>query len=481
MRNLRLRRSSRRHVLKLLRIVILLVCSSRITAPTAQETTTPNSCGKLDPMIGGFLQCVTKLMESRPDNFSEPVHGYLVKLAESVGYEGLKSDLEKLKDRSTILKHEPVKNRDTIALLDDAIASHSGELRSAVSYRALATQVSPGTDVFPRFVNQKLGFLNSDRAKFYDSGPFEMARRSLLAGALENEYFLDATRGLRKPETLYQELAIIEEVLERLNSPQYAYLPIRQGNKSQINSHKFWTASLRFVLGESPKVRDILHELAISSRPFGLQTKNAGHIYIYNVFNVPYKIIVGANDEVNLKDFSSLNRFYNPAQLALVACAQLQNAGETNIDSFVAAVSGLIFNDYYVVIGTADDRAELEPLRDTIKSSVASNGGSDRLRDLVADQETKGLANTMKRGAQECGIDDSIRDEIYSRFQFVPGIEPSDEGARQFQLVLGGRLNKRQAVTIAEFLKQMIDQVPALSGKIEATKIKIDRMPIDPQ
>jgi hypothetical protein len=75
---------------------------------------------------------------------------------------------------------------------------------------------------------------------------------------------------------------------------------------------------------------------------------------------------VGGKDEPDfqIKDAGVLDRYYNAAQLALVACAQLHAMGSDQaIDKFKSAVSNLAFHDYYVAAGAAQNDQKLQKVR----------------------------------------------------------------------------------------------------------------------
>jgi hypothetical protein len=156
---------------------------------------------------------------------SEPVYGLLEKLAETLGYRGGEDDLKDLKQRSLQLKQEPAQHSAAIAALDNAIASNDAEIRSAISTQRLALAASPDTNIYSDFVQQKLVFLSSTGATFYDRGPFEIPRRLLLANALESSYFLQRASGNEDKSLLYKEIMLLDEVLERIENDDFRYLP----------------------------------------------------------------------------------------------------------------------------------------------------------------------------------------------------------------------------------------------------------------
>jgi hypothetical protein len=467
----------------LIGLVIYLTCSAALIA---QDDGNP--CGKSDPMTGDLVRCVTTLMDAapQPDIVNEPVRGYLQKLAETPGYGGASSDLEKLKNRSRELKNDPVTNRVAIAALDNAIASYSDELRAGVSYKALAVRATPGTDIYSEFVRQKVTFLGSKQAEFYDLGPFEPTRRALWISALEAKYFIDSQKGLHNSETLLGAIDILHGIRERLVSPKYQFLSVSQRSKSQINSYLFWEASLWLALSEKKQAHEILKALAIDNSKFNLQTADAGHIYIYRVFARPYKMIVKAGGAVDVDDPHIVNRFYNPAQLALFACAYLADDTSIATRKFDDAVGSMTFNDYSVVAAAADDPVQLGVFNDAIRQAMGREDfrrQRDRLLGSVADEEVPGFSENIKRGAQLCEVNDSIRDKIYSRFEFDTRIEHIESLIKHsYQIVLGGRLNEDQAGTIAEFFNETIFKSSSVAGmweKLGAEKAFVARMRIE--
>jgi hypothetical protein len=146
-----------------------------------------------------------------------------------------------------------------------------------------------------------------------------------------------------------------------------------------------------------------------------LDTKNAGHIYVYRVFNLPYEIRVQPATEdngarkVEIDDPGLLKRYYNPAQLALIACAQIEAAGPEGIPKLTKVVSDLAFNDYYVVAGAATDPGALQRLETMILGAI--NGKKPRwehreLLDLVEGQKGE-VPGAMERGSRMCGIENA--------------------------------------------------------------------------
>ena len=153
-------------------------------------------CGAEVSPPAELLSCVkeysvgTQNDASKRTVFPDWAKAILRKLAQTNGYNGSSSDLAVLKQQSAELKRDPNTNREMISLLDSAIASHVDEIGPAVSTHRLAKVSDLGTDIYPKFIRQKLEFLGSEKARFYDGGPFEIAWRSLFVSSLESEYFL---------------------------------------------------------------------------------------------------------------------------------------------------------------------------------------------------------------------------------------------------------------------------------------------------
>lgn len=454
------------------------------------------------PSPEDLLACARRSLEAADASASvaqavleQPLNGYLTKLAETQGYRGAAGDLDVLKRHSTKLKDNALANRDAITVLDNAIASQISEIRPALSTRALAESSLPGADIYPQFIRQKLDFLDSEQAKFYDRGPFEISRRSLLASSLESEYFLKQEARNTDANTLRRALRLVEEILDRLTGPQYSYLRLPgQSYKSSINSNEFWRSSLYFALGEIDDMQRILHKLAVENKTFGLATANPGHVYVYRAFNLPLRIIVrGRGAEQNgearaeIIDPHFLNRYYNPAQLALYTCALSNQAGANRIANFMTAIKDLVLSDYYVVAASADSAANLGRLQtavDTIMHNASLRQAREQLLKTVADQEMIGFSKAMALGAQFCGIDNATRDEIFSPLTLQSNIAPGQDAEKGIHyLLFGGRMNANQANVLADFInksifpavpKQLQEQL-GIKARAYTARMKIDR------
>ncbi|HEV7602900.1 MAG TPA: hypothetical protein VGO49_21920 [Bradyrhizobium sp.] len=398
----------------------------------------------------------------------DQMQSLLRKLAGAAGYQGNPSDLEELKRRSIELKRDPVGNREAIALLDSAISSHADEIGSALSTRSLAATNDPGTDIYPRFVRQKLAFLGSDKAKFYDRGPFEIIWRSLLVTTLESQYFLEQQAESNDKEILRKAIRVLDEILDRRRRPEYDYISNRQ--EFLVNTDLFWRASLLFVLGEKPEMQKLLNKLVQDNKDFGLKTVNSNHIYVYKTFNFPHQIIVQDDLEKNgthkaeIKDPYVLDRYYNAAQLALYACAYFDQAGPKRIDAFVSAVEGLALSDYYVVAASTDSSAKLQELASLLKRAAdgaAVANERNQLIQQITSKEMPGFSDAIKRGAMSCDIKDDVRDQVYSKFDFqITPAHIEGFGKATEYLLVGGRLNAGQANAAVNFFNKSV--FPAL-------------------
>jgi hypothetical protein len=398
------------------------------------------------------------------------------------------SDLDALKQRSTELKRDPNANREAISLLDSAIASYVDEIGPAVSTQALAKANDPRTDIYPKFVEQKLGFLGSEKARFYDGGPFEIAWRSLLVSSLESEYFLKEKPADSDKDKLRRAIGVLDEILVRRrgSDTQYGYLANRKG--PLLNGDRFWRASLLFALGEKIDAQNELRSLILDNQRFGLEVaippESSRHIYIYKIFSFPHQILVqgdlrtdGAR-KTEVKDSDIIDRYYNAAQLALYACAYLDQAGSPKgISALATGIKNLELSDYYVIAGSADSPAKIQELASSLKQKLGSeavNGKRDQLVRQFA-EETQRFSKTISQGASRCGIEDRIRDQVYSNFDFrfldahVEGFGKANE-----YLLLGGRLNTDQANTVAEFLNRTIFQLP--KSQIRVVRMTVGRM-----
>ena len=415
------------------------------------------------------LSCVAGYLVDADNKTAPPdwVKTLLRKLAQKNGYDGSSSDLAVLKQQSARLKRDPNANREVISLLDRAIASYVDEIGPAVSTERLAKASDLGADIYPKFIEQKLKFLSSERARFYDGGPFEIAWRSLLVGSLESEYFLQ-----ENPDKLRRAIQVLDEILIRRRGPdsQYGYLANRMG--PLLNGDRFWRASLLFVLGEKAEAQKELRSLIWDNQHFGVEVAippgagSSRHVYIYRIFNFPHQIIVQADNrtegsrKVEAKDSNVVDRYYNAAQIALSACAHLDDAGtQKGIKALTAEIQNLELNDYYVIAGSADTSAQARELAASLNQQLSSTAVSTKRDQLVGQfaKESQRFAETMSRGASRCGISNDVRDQIYSSFDFrVLTASISGFGKANEYLVLGGRLNAEQANTVAEFLNRAV-------------------------
>jgi hypothetical protein len=443
--------------------------ASSLTQPIA-----PCSAGESQP--AELLSCVRSYFEQseapKETVFPDWVKSNLQKLAHANGYLGSANDLNVLKQRSIELKRDPYTNLEAISILDSAIAAYVDEIGPAVSTQRLAKIRDIGTDVYPEFIKQKLEFLGSERPKFYDGGPFEIVWRSLLATTLESSYFLKQKAGEDDKELLRREIRVLDEILNRRRSEtEYKYLPNRKG--PLLNGDRFWRASVLFALGEKKDAQSELRSLISDNERFGLEVprpdaENSRHIYLYKVFYFPHPILVQddprkfGDHKTEAKDADIVDRYYNAAQLALVACAYIDQAGSTEgINALVAEIRNLELSDYYVIAGSADNPAKIKELASTLNEKLGSTAMSGKRDELLRQfaVEAQGFSRTIDRGAAKCGIKDDTRDRIYSKFDFQP-FTAHIEGMGNVSeyLLFGGRLNADQANVLAGFLNRTVLQ-----------------------
>ena len=187
--------------------------------------------------------------------------------------------------------------------------------------------------------------------------------------------------------------------------------------------------------------------------------------------------MLGGKDrpDFEISDPGVLNRLYNPAQLALVACAQLDAVGSDQaIDKFKSAISDLAAHDYYVVAGIAENAENLRKFATVMQDAFRGEGLEKDVQTLmltVGDQSRE-FSEMINHGANKCGVDGAIRDRIYSPFQLVPTIKTNAEsnypGGR---LVFGGRLDANQATAVVQFLRKVME-TPPIHSAAEAFAVK---------
>jgi hypothetical protein len=460
------------------------------------------ACASMNPMSGPYLACVRAEIEAAERTkpleqalLEDPLRSDLQALNRSLDYQGSEDDLAELKRRSTDLKRDPRLHRHAIALLDAAIASSHGELGPAISTKQLATSATTGTNIYKPFIQQKLAFLGSSKAKFYDRGPYEITARSLLANTIEANYFLERQAGNRDDAKLQKEISVLDEVNARLTDPQFDYIDVPQ-RASRVNSNKFWRASLLFALGNKAELRDRLQDLILTTKHFELESdQNPGQVFIYRAFDLPTEMIVRQRDSaadgdptIDMREPDLVRRFFNPAQLGLVACSLLNKAGSDNgIATFTKVIGDLVFSDYYVVGASADSAEKLRQFDSAVQTAISSPGFSSqrqRIVETIRGQEVVGFYDAIKVGAQSCGIDDSVRDEIFSPFQLRSESRHIEgRGERSEILTFGGRLNGNQAATLSNFLVSSIFTLPEIqaaraAGNID-TAAYVARMRVD--
>ena len=479
-------------------IVITSLCISLWPVSALTQPTDP--CNAETSQPAELLSCVRDYLERAQSEvpkgafFPDSVKGFLQKLARANGYAGSPSDLNLLKQRSTELKRDPYSNREAISLLDSAIAAYANEIGPAVSTQRLATIKDLGADIYPEFIQQKLEFLGSERPKFYDGGPLEIAWRSLWVTSLESEYFLEQKADNGDKQLLRHAIQVLDEILIRRRSEtQYQYLPNRKG--PLLNGDRFWRASLLFALGERLQAQSELRSLISDNQHFGLEVpspndEGSRHVYIYKIFSFPHKILVQGDPKkdgarkTEAKDSDVVDRYYNAAQLALCACAHLDHAGSTEgINAFVTDIRNLELSDYYVIASSADSPAKVLELASALNEKLNNTAIRDKRDELVRQfaREAQGFSGTLSRGAAMCGISDDIRDQIYSKFDFrlftahIEGMGKANE-----YLLVGGRLNADQANAVAGFLNRAVLQLPEMAdpGAKDDNRAYVARMKI---
>jgi hypothetical protein len=452
-------------------------------------------CGSIDRKSPDFLHCVVDQIEKLEASgipigkaaVQPPLDDLLDELGHSLGYGGQQSDVDSLKSRSFALKQrDPRENWEAIGALDFAISSYVKELGFAVSTQNLASKrANAGKDIYKDFVRQKLDFLNSDARIFYDRGPFEITVRSLWANSLESEYFLDKAYGSGTTDisALRKEMEILDDIDKRYTDPQYDYLP-RNNFLSLRNSNRFWRASLSLlVAGDANTAREILKNLVSENVQNGLQS-HQGDIFVYKVYDRPYQILVEADGDVKNIDFYIVNRFYNPAQLALLACTFVDEKNAVDADAFEKEVREFVFNDYSVVVASAGEQNDrLTKLGDQLTQAIqGSQGLSGQLNEITGqiNEESSHILQLMQSGAQQCAISNAVRMTIYAPFQFAPRIEIIKDNARPNLLLVGGHLNAIQARRVSDFINGALSAAPDLRStlaSLSGPKAFIARVP----
>jgi hypothetical protein len=455
----------------------------------------PPPCDQSKQKTPEFLHCVVgqiDTLESRGTPIEKaatqsPLNGFLDELGRSLGYTGAQSDVDALKSRSSALKQaDPGKNWDAIVGLDYAISSHVTEIGPAVSTHALSSQSeNVGKDIFEKFVRQKLSFLGSDSLTFYDRGPFEITAHSLLANSLESKYFLDREHspGSADASTLRKEMAILDDIYKRYTDNQHDYLP-RNDQQSRTNSNRFWRASISLLAGDSSGAREILKTLASQNAVSTLESHVQGQVYVYKVYDHPYQIIVDSIGKTRNIDANVLNRLYNPAQLALLACAFVNEPGAGGAELFEKEVKEFVSSDYSVVVASTGEQTDrLIKLRDQLTQAILNNQAlSGRLNDIAGqiNQDSLHILQLMQSGAQQCGISDSVRTTIFAPFDLEPRIEVLQDNTKRSLLLVGRYLNANQASAVSDFINGALSSVPDLrnaAASLGGAKAVIARVP----
>src|SRR5262249_2382068 len=141
-------------------------------------------------------------------------------------------------------------------------------------------------------------------------------------------------------------------------------------------------------------------------------------------------------------------------------CAHIEDPGPNRIRSLAAAVEDLVVSDYYVVAASTANPADLDQLDAVIRSALDTDSVREakaKVLKIVAGEEVVGFSEAIARGAKECGIDDVLRDQIFSLFRFESQKVHLDRGSKLTEyLLFGGRLNARQARIVADFLNESV-------------------------
>jgi hypothetical protein len=479
-------------------VAILVTILVAILALSAGPAQAQGSCEKLDTRSEQFLTCVVANLKahetSQPLVTTDPIYKYLATLAANVGFAGKADDLDELKRRSTLLKEHPKDNRNAIIALDNAISAHRSELRSMVLPETMNPE--PG-NAFVDFVRRKLAYLLTPGTAFYDRGPYEVLVRAHLGTAFQEAYFLgnslrlDDTpelrqklinRGISERKTFTeQEVQGVDDILTRLTAPEFAYLPDDQ-RRFWVNDYRFRRATILYALGSRAAFKDALRDLAYKNQEFSLGTRDLDHVYLYKVYDTPYELVLSAEEDksgravtdVKISDPSVLKRFYNPAQLALVACSMIESAGPDHLTAFAKTIGDVALSDYYVVVAGGNDPQALQQLSSAIRSRLAKN--TSQLGEVAAKVrglEVGGFSRTINNGAAACSIENAVRDRIFAPFNFELSIEKiAGFGKFDYQLLMGGRLNADQARAVSTFLNRTI--FPDVQGERRRLNFDID-------
>jgi hypothetical protein len=349
-----------------------------------------------------------------------------------------------------------------------------------MSREAAAIGVDNGTDIYPRFVEQRLKFLlDPEKVKFYERGPFELSIPTSLANALESKYFL--AKNDRDDNFLRQEIRALKDAQQIL----LALPPNEPRRRMRLNGNLFWQASIFFALGDKEQFGHALHELVEQNQDFGLESKEAGHVYIYKVFDLPFGITVDGVDPdgkpvLTTDDPYILNRFYNPGQLALRVCGLTNAAGRDGIRAFSDAIRDFSFNDFYVVVASGGDRDMLRQFGDAVTKSLAEGERASRRDKLVQEigKNAAQLSHTMEDGAAACGVEKAQRDRVYAPFDFKFEVRHIETlGKHPEHLILGGSLNTDEANKLAEFFNEAVFADSALRD--QARKLGVGNLGVE--
>jgi hypothetical protein len=154
-----------------------------------------------------------------------------------------------------------------------------------------------------------------------------------------------------------------------------------------------------------------------------------------------------------------------------------------HIEKVSDAIRGLNFQDYYVLVASAADLGMARQIEGSIRRTIDSDALKAQREELISrltQQTIPRFEERIKHGAQECGIDDDIRESIYSRFTLEARIIPFH---RKSNVLYGGGLNAQQGNSVVEFYKKFVLDAPSMQNVWEnrfvSGEVKLFRMKID--
>jgi hypothetical protein len=285
-------------------IILVSMCFPRLLTADEQPLSGPNYSGSQSTSSGPIAYVVDRIKEVKPgEDVGEVIEerrvaDHLKYLAETVGYQG---DISVLKETSTALKkRDRLLYRHAITLLDDAIASQADELRQAMSITNFAAKFKPGRNIYADFVRHKLAFLESEKGRFYERGPFEIAVVGLLANSIEALALLEDTDPQQAVALTKREIALVDKIFSRISTPnRFDASPTER--QVSINGNRFWRASLAFLIGNREEAAEALRKIVEDNKEFGPKFDDSSPLYIYKIFDLLYSITVGQGIDRNEK------------------------------------------------------------------------------------------------------------------------------------------------------------------------------------